>query len=125
MEHSPDLNLSLFCLNNCCSFLIYYYIECDISKNFTAQNAVNHEIPKKKRSQAKKAKIPQKLVENRKQEIITSLDKVSDMDESVVKGIPRVSTGSKRGSNFRGVSVNGKKWQVSLQLPSIYVQFIL
>ena len=96
--------------------------QCDKSSIFTVENAVNHESPKKKRRQAKKAKIPQKLVENRKQEIIASLDKVADMTQSVVKGIPRVNTGSKRGSSFRGVSVNGKKWQVSLQLPDLSVK---
>ena len=97
---------------------MFYCIECDKSSNFTAENAVDPEMPKRKRRQTKKAKIPQKLVENRKQEIIASLDKVTDMAQNVVKGIPRVNTGSKRGSSFRGVSVNGKKWQVSLQLPS-------
>ena len=68
---------------------------------------------KPRRKAMKKAKIPQNLIENRKQEILTSLEKVSDASDEVIKAVPRISTGSKRGSNYRGVSVNGKKWQVS------------
>jgi hypothetical protein len=52
------------------------------------------------------------LIENRRREIISSLEKVTDGSQVVIESIPRVYTGSKRGSNFRGVSVNGKKWQV-------------
>ena len=66
----------------------------------------------KKKKDSEKTKIPQKLIDNRRQEIISSLDKIFDLEQVVVHGIPRVYTGSKRGSNFRGVSVNGKKWQV-------------
>mmetsp|Transcript_1059 Transcript_1059/g.931 ORF Transcript_1059/g.931 Transcript_1059/m.931 type:complete len:269 (+) Transcript_1059:19-825(+) len=67
---------------------------------------------KKCKKGGKKAKIPQKLVENRRQEILASLEKVSEDSETVIEAVPRAYTGSKRGSNFRGVSVNGKKWQV-------------
>ena len=74
---------------------------------------------KTKKRGGKKAKIPQKLIENRRQEIITSLGKITEASSEVIKAVPRISTGSKRGSNYRGVSVNGKKWQVSF-LPLIY-----
>ena len=84
------------------------------SPNFTTQNVEKNEsLLKRKKREMKKAKIPQKLIENRRQEIIASLSKIVSEEETVVHGIPRVNTGSKRGSNFRGVSVNGKKWQVS------------
>lgn len=69
-------------------------------------------LKNKKKRDSDKAKIPQKLIDNRRQEIISSLEKISNEEQIVVHGIPRVYTGSKRGSNFRGVSVNGKKWQV-------------
>ena len=67
---------------------------------------------KNKKKDSNKTKIPLKLIDNRRQEIISSLEKIIDSDHVVVHGIPRVYTGSKRGSNYRGVSVNGKKWQV-------------
>uniref|UniRef100_A0A7S3J5K1 AP2/ERF domain-containing protein n=1 Tax=Euplotes harpa TaxID=151035 RepID=A0A7S3J5K1_9SPIT len=69
-------------------------------------------MKKTRKRELNKTKIPQKLIENRRQEIIASLDKIKEEDEVVIQSIPRVYTGSKRGSNFRGVSVNGKKWQV-------------
>jgi hypothetical protein len=69
---------------------------------------------KKKARNLNKTKIPQKLIENRRQEILSSLSKVDDEAQIVVKSVPRISTGSKRGSHFRGVSVNGKKWQVRI-----------
>lgn len=75
-------------------------------------------MKKTRKRELNKTKIPQKLIENRRQEIIASLDKIKEEDEVVIQSIPRVYTGSKRGSNFRGVSVNGKKWQVSTRLPN-------
>jgi hypothetical protein len=74
----------------------------------------------KKKKCVNKVKIPQKLIDNRRQEIVDSLAKIPDDDQIVIKGVPRAFTGSKRGSNFRGVSVNGKKWQVRILLPKIY-----
>lgn len=84
------------------------------SYNITAENLESdHAHSKKsKKREVVKVKIPQKLIENRRQEIISSLKKISDSEQVVIESIPRVYTGSKRGSNFRGVSVNGKKWQV-------------
>lgn len=82
------------------------------SSNLTAQNVEKQDSLKTKKRETKKVKIPQKLIDNRRQEIIASLNKIADEQEVVIKNIPRVNTGSKRGSNFRGVSVNGKKWQV-------------
>jgi hypothetical protein len=86
------------------------------SQKFTSQNVVNNQVQpqKKKTRNLNKEKIPQKLIENRRQEILASLAKVTDQAQTVVKSVPRVSTGSKRGSHFRGVSVNGKKWQVRI-----------
>jgi hypothetical protein len=77
-------------------------------------------LNEKKKKSATKVKIPQKLIDNRRQEIIDSLHKIPDDDQVVINGVPRAFTGSKRGSNFRGVSVNGKKWQVRNILPNIY-----
>jgi len=67
---------------------------------------------KRRRKTGNKTKIPQKLIESRLQEIHSSLEKISNPSTIVIKAVPRAFTGSKRGSNFRGVSVNGKKWQV-------------
>lgn len=83
-------------------------------------DAKNKRCSKQRRNrEANKEKIPQKLIENRRQEIISSLVSVTSDEEVVITGIPRVYTGSKRGSNFRGVSVNGKKWQVSTLIKPI------
>ena len=84
------------------------------SYNITAENLESdHANSKKsKKRDVVKVKIPQKLIDNRRQEIISSLKKITDNEQVVIESIPRVYTGSKRGSNFRGVSVNGKKWQV-------------
>jgi hypothetical protein len=54
---------------------------------------------------------------------MTSLSKITDLDKVVIENIPRAHTGSKRGSNFRGVSVNGKKWQVSFSFITSYLSF--
>jgi len=75
---------------------------------------------KRKRKTGNKTKIPQKLIENRLQEIHSSLEKISNPSTIVIKAVPRAFTGSKRGSNFRGVSVNGKKWQVCTLSFSFY-----
>lgn len=80
---------------------------------------------KSKRKAANKAKIPQNLIENRKQEILTSLEKVSDASKEVIEAVPRISTGSKRGSNYRGVSVNGKKWQVRYLFANLTIQVMV
>eukprot|EP00344_Euplotes_crassus_P003639 CAMPEP_0197004096 /NCGR_PEP_ID=MMETSP1380-20130617/18941_1 /TAXON_ID=5936 /ORGANISM="Euplotes crassus, Strain CT5" /LENGTH=179 /DNA_ID=CAMNT_0042422779 /DNA_START=272 /DNA_END=811 /DNA_ORIENTATION=- len=83
---------------------------CQIKKNMISLKKDLKEKPKGK--VGNKAKIPQKLIENRRREILSSLKKVTDPSKEVIKAVPRISTGSKRGSSFRGVSVNGKKWQV-------------
>jgi hypothetical protein len=77
-------------------------------------------LNEKKKKSATKVKIPQKLIDNRRQEIVDSLHKIPDDDQIVINGVPRAFTGSKRGSNFRGVSVNGKKWQVRIIPSKIY-----
>ena len=92
-----------------------------MKSNFTVENAHPEKYQKKRRKLANKAKIPQNLIENRKQEIISSLEKIEDSNK-VIEGIPRVYTGSKRGSNYRGVSVNGKKWQVNILFLTSHIQ---
>lgn len=83
------------------------------SQPITSENVeCKSQALKRKKKDSSKVKIPQNLIENRRREIISSLDKVTEDSEVVIESIPRVYTGSKRGSNFRGVSVNGKKWQV-------------
>lgn len=101
-----------------------YCIEYDLPSQVTADDKNDSNSKQKKRTKVVKDKIPQKLIDNRKEEIILSLNKVQDASRVMIEGIPRVYTGSKRGSNYRGVSVNGKKWQVSnFSWFSIYVPF--
>ena len=42
------------------------------------------------------------------------LDKGSNADEVVFPALPRPRTQTLRGSNYRGVSRNGKKWQIMI-----------
>jgi len=104
---------------NLCKISNYKYFCClepCNSENVASEKAQSMDNNKRRRKQTNKDKIPEKLIENRKQEIIASLEEIKDLEKTVISGIPRVYTGSKRGSNFRGVSVNGKKWQVSTSL---------
>jgi hypothetical protein len=40
------------------------------------------------------------------------VDQFKDSDGVILQGCPRVLNQTKRGSIYRGVSKNGKKWQV-------------
>lgn len=54
-----------------------------------------------------------KLIESRKNDTLNELNKFSD-DDVVLKSSPKARARNSKLSHFRGVSNNGRKWQVMI-----------
>lgn len=54
-----------------------------------------------------------KLIESRKNDTLNEVDKFDD-DQMVLKASPKIKSRNSKLSHFRGVSNNGRKWQVMI-----------
>lgn len=54
------------------------------------------------------------LIESRKIDTLNGLEKLDDTEDFVLKRSPKPKTRNSKLSHFRGVSHNGKKWQVMI-----------
>eukprot|EP00347_Sterkiella_histriomuscorum_P024328 403331510 len=81
----------------------------------THQNLYEQQHLSQSQEQKSDLQITEVLTKTRRKELETALTKATSQDQVVIQSkLKRKQTKSTRGSQYRGVSKNGKKWQVQL-----------
>lgn len=97
------------------------------SQNFQSYSDMNAPIKEQVVSQplmGEEMEISEFLTRSRRKELEHTLAKTTSLSDVIIKSkLKKKLSKSSRGSKFRGVSKNGKKWQVRIQILTTYFRF--